>query len=114
MKTRVISLVELQTLADAGRIAVRANSTFGQTEAGHHSASSAERVISLRPCPSGLCSDEHSLIVPADQPVYEQDGFVWWGSGYTLRVLPERGALLAGEEVLLDPINLTYQRSLLR
>ena len=123
MKT--ITIEELVDLSAQGRIVVCASATFGQTDAGCHSSTSAERLVEVRAAPCGgevvggppiYTWRARSFSRPAGPvPIhYNPDtGAVWWGSSSTLRVLPHAGAPLFGASVQMDAENLAFQRALL-
>lgn len=93
---------EFQVLLDAGRIAYSDNGTFGQTGAGFHASSSAEKVATasdvLWPWDGVFCYEPAS-------------GRLWTGSTRTYRVMPADGAALEPASTTMDPVNLAYQRS---
>ena len=122
MSTRTITIEELATLSREGRVAARLSSTFGQTAAGEHAAVSAERLVRLEVSPTGVGYDPTSDLniyaargeAGEGRVFFDPDtGRAWWGSSYTLRVLPEAGASLERGSIKKDAANAAYQRALL-
>ena len=121
MSTRTITIEELATLSREGRVAARLSSTFGQTAAGEHAAVSAERLVRLEVSPTGVGYDPTSnLNIYAAREAGEgrvffdpDTGRAWWGSSYTLRVLPEAGASLERGSIQKDAANAAYQKAML-
>ena len=121
MSTRTITIEEISALSKLGRIAVRHSAEFGQTEVGAHCAVSAERRIVIEVSPTGVGYEAGSALTiysareaGEGRVFFDPDtGRAWWGSSYTLRVLPEAGASLEKGSIQKDAANAAHQRALL-
>lgn len=104
-----VSRDEVHALVGQGRVARSSSVTFGQTAAGCHSATSAERLVrSLTELPVSV-----NVVTGEGRGYYRIDDKFFNGSNEMFRILPHPGAPLRGAETTLDKHNLAYQRSLL-